>query len=85
MPATIKVSQQRIDSLQFLMCPEDSGQIVEVTYACDDEGLWCKTYDRSDRSVKYEFAPYSARATEAELAFEPQNDCLTIFARGMVH
>lgn len=70
---TIRISRDRLESLDFRMCPADAGQMVEVTYACDESGVCCRRYDRSDRTTTYQFAAYSARATEAELAYEPQN------------
>jgi len=70
---TIKATRGEIACLKFYMMPIDAGQVVEVTYAVDEDGLWCRTYDRGDRTEKYEFARYYARATEAELEFEPQN------------
>lgn len=70
---TVKATQEYIDSLGFLMMPRDGGQIVEVTYAVDEYGVWCQSYDRSDRTRCYQFANYSARATEEQLDFEPQN------------
>lgn len=69
----MKVKQAVIDDLQFHMMPQSAGQIVEVSYAADEDGLWCRTYDRSDNSVWYEFALYYSRSKESELAFEPQN------------
>lgn len=70
---TIRVDQAKINSLRFHMMPADGGQIVEVTYACDEDGVWCSVYDRGDRTQQYQFAKYYARASEAALAFEPQN------------
>lgn len=72
----IRTSLRTIDSLDFQMMPEDGGQIVEVMYACDEDGVWCRTHDRSDRSTSYQFAAYHARATEDQLSFEPQNSKL---------
>jgi len=70
---TIKATQEYIGSLRFWMMPQDGGQIVEVTYAVDEDGVWSRTYDRSDRSQSYHFAAYPASATEEQLRFEPQN------------
>ena len=70
------INQGRIDSLKFFMMPEDGGQIVEVRYACDEDGVWEWAHDRSDKTNTYRFAKYNARATEAQLAFEPQNSKL---------
>lgn len=75
MAAIIK-SQRYLNSLEFYMMPEDGGQIVEVRYACDEDGVYCWNYDRSDRSSSYYFAKYNARASEAQLSFEPQNSLL---------
>ena len=68
-----KATQRKIDSLGFRMMPKDGGQIVEITYAVDENGVWCRSYDRSDRTESYMFATYAARATEDQLHFEPQN------------
>lgn len=73
MSKSINATQTKIDSLDFRMMPQDGGQIVEVTYAVDEDGVWCRNFDRSDRSISYAFAAYDARATESQLAFEPQN------------
>jgi len=73
---TIYTSQRVIDSLSFHMLPEDGGQIVETTYACDSDGVWMRRYDRSDRTTSYSYARYPARATEEKLEFEPQNSRL---------
>lgn len=72
----VKATQRYLDNLVFRMLPEDGGQIVEVTYAVDEDGLWEQRYDRSDRSRSYSFAPYRARATYDQLAFAPQNSQL---------
>jgi hypothetical protein len=75
MPKVI-TTQEYIDSLQFYTMPEDGGQIVEVRYACDCDGIWQWKYDRSDRTSAYSFSKYNARATEEQLNFEPQNSIL---------
>ena len=62
-----------VDGLKFYMLPKDGGQMVEVRYACDEEGVWKWTNDRSDRTDEYRFAYYSLRASEQQLQFEPQN------------
>lgn len=73
MAKKVTVERGYLESLRFLTQPVDQGQIVVVSYAVDDQGVYCRTYDQSDRSTEYQFAPYSARATEDELRFEPQN------------
>jgi hypothetical protein len=75
MPKLI-TTQRYIDSLKFYMMPQDGGQMVEVRYACDCDGIWQWKYDRSDRTSAYSFAKYNARATEEQLAFEAQNSRL---------
>lgn len=72
----MKSSQQKIDSLSFKMCPSDEGQIVEVMYAVDEDGLWCRIHDRSDRSTTHQFARYPKGASESMLRFEPWNGVL---------
>lgn len=69
----IKAKQAYLADLKFQMCPVDAGQIVEVTYAADEDGVWCRTYDRSDRTTTYQFAAYPARASESALRHEPWN------------
>lgn len=76
MTRKIETTQAYVDSLEFYMMPEDGGQIVEVRYAVDGDGVWCWTHDRSDRTDSYRFASYNARANEADLEFEPQNSRL---------
>jgi hypothetical protein len=71
--AKISTTQKYVDSLKFFMTPKDGGQIVEVRYACDEDGVWEWVLDRSDGESSYRFAAYNARATESQLAFEPQN------------
>jgi len=70
---TIRISRKTIESLDFRLCPSSAGHVVEVAYACDDSGLYCRCHDHSDRTTTYHFASYQAEAAEAQLAFEPQN------------
>lgn len=72
----VRASTEEISGLRFMMCPSDAGQIVEVMYAADVDGLWCRIRNRSDGTVKYQFARYPAVATERDLRFEPQNGVL---------
>ena len=72
----MQATKNYVESLDFRMQPVDGGQTVEVTYACDEDGLWCRTHDRSDRTTSYQFAKYHGRATEGQLQFEPQNHLL---------
>lgn len=72
MPNT-RATQQYLNALSFRMMPQDTGQTTEVSYAADDRGVWCRTYDRGDGTTSYQFATYSARATEDELRHEPWN------------
>lgn len=69
----MKASKQYVDSLEFHMMPQDRGQIIDVRYACDEDGVWAWSHDKSNRSDSYDFAKYNARATELQLSFEPQN------------
>lgn len=73
MATKINVSRSHAECLDYHTIPQDQGQIVEISYACDERGLYRKTHDRSDRTTGYKFAPYNARATEDQLRFEPQN------------
>lgn len=61
------------ESLNYQMMPRDAGQIVEVSYACDEDGVWCRIHDRSDGETSYQFASYYARATEDQMRHEPWN------------
>lgn len=69
----IKTQQSYLDSLEFHMLPQDGGQIVDVMYATDQDGVWRQIIDGSDGSVSYQFAKYYARAKEESLVFEPHN------------
>lgn len=64
------------ETLDYHVMPRDAGQIVEISYACDEVGVWQRVYDRCDQTTAYYFAPYYARATEDELCFEPWNGTL---------
>lgn len=68
-----KSTESYVHQLAWHMMPVDGGQIVEVMYSCDEDGVWCRQHDRSDHTTTYQFAPYSARATESQLEFAPQN------------
>ena len=70
---TIKATRDYVSSLKFFMLPQDGGQIVAITYAVDEDGLWCRIFDQCDRSESFQFACYSARATESQREFSPQN------------
>lgn len=67
------VRESKIEGLSFLTMPRDGGQMVEVSYACDEYGVYRRWYDRSDGSVSYDFAAYPKRAKESDLEFAPQN------------
>jgi hypothetical protein len=73
MAKKIKVTRDVIESLTWRQLPEDGGQLVSVTYAVDQDYVYRQEYDRSTRSSSYTAARLYARATEDELAFEPQN------------
>ncbi len=74
-------------TLNYYMCPEDAGQIIEITYATDEDGLYQRVYDRSDRSEKYYFAKYDMRKGRTEesfrrnMEFSPQNGVLPCVGR----
>lgn len=70
---TIATTREYAETLDYRTMPRDAGQIVEVSYACDEDGVWCRTHDRSDNSTVYHFGAYNARATEDQLRFEPWN------------
>jgi hypothetical protein len=42
-------------------------------HAVDEDGLWCRRYDQSDRTSTYYFAKYPDDATEQDMVFEPWN------------
>ena len=71
--ASVKICESKIEELDFQMMPCDGGQIVEISYACDENGVYRRCHDRSDRSISYDFASYRKRAEESDLKFEPQN------------
>lgn len=67
---TILTNAKQLDSLQWHQLPVDGGQIVSVTYAVDEDHLYCRTYDQSDCSVRIE------RAELIDGEFKPQNGVL---------
>lgn len=71
-----KATTKYVESLEYQMMPRDGGQIVEVTYACDEDGVWCRIYDRSDQRTSYQYAKYYARATLNQMRHEPWNGIL---------
>ncbi len=62
-----------ITNLQFRQMPEDGGQIVEISYACDETWLYCHVYDRSDMEESYSRIRL---AEKSRYDFEPQNGLL---------
>ena len=49
-----------LQSLTFTVCPQDQGQIVEISYAswADRDLIVCRRHDRSDGGVSYTVAPW---------------------------
>ncbi len=62
-----------ITDFQFRQLPEDGGQIVDISYACDETWLYCHVYDRSDLSESYSRIRVSA---QSKYDFETQNGLL---------
>jgi hypothetical protein len=47
------------ERIQYHIPPECQGQIVEVSYGCDEDYVYRKTFDRSDRTTTYSrFEPF---------------------------
>lgn len=58
--------------------PVDAGQIVERAWTpIGDRGAICRTYDRSDGSVRY-----SVHRWRKGGGFEPWNGCVGVWRRG---
>jgi len=62
-----------ITDLQFRQLPEDGGQIVDISYACDGVWLYCHVLDRSDMEESYSRIRVAARS---KYNFEAQNNLL---------
>jgi len=69
----MKIEFSYVESLNFNIKPEDQGQIVEVSYASDGDGVWQQIWDRSDNTKEFYFGAYPKRATEEQLRHEPYN------------
>jgi len=72
--ATIRHSD--VADLNWMQMPVDGGQIVDVTYAEDDGKLYCRSYDRSDKTTTITYREIDGSADEDDLRFEPQNGIL---------
>jgi len=63
---------QKFEQVAYHVPPENQGQIVEVSYGCDEDYVYRKTYDRSDRTTAY--ARFEHPDTpEQEFDFDPWN------------
>lgn len=63
---------QKFEQVQYHVPPENQGQIVEVSYGCDGDYVYCKTFDQSDRTTSY--ARFEHPDTpEQEFDFDPWN------------
>lgn len=63
---------QKFEQVEYHVPPENQGQIVEVSYGCDAEYVYRKTYDKSDRTTSY--ARFEHPDTpEQEFDFDPWN------------
>lgn len=69
----MKARRSYVESLEFESCLQDCGQIVDVSYAADESGVWCRIYDRSDQTMVYQFGRYPERCREDRLLHELQN------------
>lgn len=72
----MKCNRGYLDGLAQGTLPEDGGQIVDRSYAIDQDGLYRLTFDQSDQSLMVEFAEYAENADEYDLRFEPWNGVL---------
>lgn len=59
----------RVADLRFVTPPENGGQIVEVSYACDADNIYERIHDRSDRTTVINVYEHP----NAECDFDPQN------------
>ena len=60
--------------MQWHTPPENQGQIVEVSYACDRaDYFYMRSHDRSDRTTQYWRVDRDALTQEQAEAFEPWN------------
>lgn len=60
-------------NLDYHMMPVDGGQIVDISYAVDEDYLYQRSHDKSDNTISYSRASLDL---EGETAFEPQNNQL---------
>lgn len=73
---TRRVRQSDIDDLKWHQLPQDSGQIVDVTYADDGDWLYYRRHDRSDNTSTIYCTRIDNDADEDQLRFEPWNGLL---------
>ena len=59
--------------LDYEMMPVDGGQIVDISYAVDEDYLYQLSHDKSDNTTSYSRAPLDP---DGETEFEPQNNQL---------
>jgi len=58
-----------LENLKFSVAPADAGQMIEVSYALDERGIYRRRHDRQDGSSVIEFAPWSAWSEEPNVDF----------------
>jgi hypothetical protein len=63
--------ERMIEDLSFITPPEMQGQIVEASFACDADYIFCRVFDRSDRSTRIDIYEHPDDAKEGD--FEPWN------------
>jgi hypothetical protein len=49
-----------IADLEFITPPQNQGQIVEISYACDEDGFYRRTIDHSLQTRIIEFASWQS-------------------------
>lgn len=70
--ADMTVAKIEAKQLSWIVPPVCQGQIVEVSYACDRNGAYRRSYDRSDRSTSYAFCAIED-CPDALCDFDPAN------------
>ncbi len=68
-PELVESIAKRVKGLSFVTPPENQGQIVIVSYACDADYIYARAIDQSDRSVSV--SVYEHPETEED--WGPQN------------
>jgi hypothetical protein len=56
----------RAENLNFVTPPENQGQIVIVSYACDGDYIYKRTYDQSDQEETIRLYEHPGEGDEEE-------------------